>query len=817
MKTLGQDLRYSLRLLRRQPLVAVMAVLTLAVGIGANTAIFSVVNEVLLRPLPYQDSDRVVMVYKYYEGGETGTTVSGPDFLDYQQRSRLFDSFAAIRGGNATLTGDAEPEQINLAEITPNFFALFKVDPVLGQHFTAEDAVPEMPRVVIISHSLWQRRFGGNPALLGKPIQLSGNPFLVAGILPTDFKLHLPPLAFLLKEADVYLPMNTGFISRAQRTNNFLTAFGRIKAGVTLQQAEAEMENIAAQLREEHLEFKHNRMQIGMIPLHEAIVKNIRPTLWLLLAAVGFVLAIACANVANLMFVRVSVRAKEIAIRSALGASRGRIVRQILVEGFLFSLGGGLIGLLLAYWGLKLLLTLRPSNLPQLESVGLDASLLSFSLITCLLTPFLFGLPAAWRASRGNLNGVLKEGGQTGGGLGSKKLHHLLVAGELALSLVLLIGAGLLIKTFASLQAVKLGFTPERVLTFQVLPPYPRYGRLGWERHAAFYRQLEERLAVLPGVEAVGVTSQVPLSGSGHWADYSWDEDSRQNQPAPVADWRFVTPNYFNVVGAKLLAGRFFTEQDGANHPRVTIIDQTLARKAWPNESPLGKRLRLPHSTPRGIEDVWMEVVGVIEPMRSHKLTEHVREQFFIPYAQNPAIANLIVTVRTNVAPFDLLNAIRQEVYALDKEIPVYKVRLMEDYVAEALAPARFSLMLMSIFSAVALILAAVGLYGLVSYWVSQRTQEIGIRMALGAQRLDIFRLVVGQGMITICLGVSIGLIASFALTRFLAGLLFGVSATDPLTFAAVAGVLTGVAWLACIIPARRAAKVDPMVALRYE
>lgn len=817
MHSLIQDLRYGVRMLLKQPGFALVAIITLALGSGVSAAIFSVVNGVLLRPLSYEDPDQVALIYRYTTGEAQPTlTISGPDFLDLKQRSQLLESLAAITSGNASLTGrGGEPEQITLSSISADFFPTLRVKPYLGRQFLPEEAVPNGPRVVMLSYGLWQRRFGGDTQLIGETVQLSSNPFTVVGILPPNFKLHLPPDAFMLHDADVWLPTQID-LTRMQRTNNFLTAFARLKPGVTVAQAQAEMDQLAAQLSEEHSALKNARLRTGVLPLQQGIVRHVRPTLLVLFGAVGMVLLIGCANVANLLLARVATRQQEMAVRAALGASRWRLVRQVLTEALLLSCCGGVLGALLAYGGLELLLALQPANLPHLENIALDGRALGFCLGVCALTPLLFGLPVAWRAAHGMPSVALKEGNRqvaTGG----RRLRQLLVIGELALSLVLLIGCGLLIKTFGALQAVRLGFQPAQVLTFQVIPPYPRYGALGWERNWQFYQQLEQRLAALPGVEAVGLTSQLPLSGSGHTGSYAWDEASRQNRSDLIADWRFVTPNYFNTVGTKLLAGRYFNEHDDANHPWVVMVDETLARKVWPNESAIGKWLLLPHSTPRGIQRVWAEVVGVIEQVRSHQLSTHTREQFYISYAQNPAVPNMTFALRTKTNSADLLNAIKREVYAIDKEVPVYKVRRMDEYVADALAPARFSMILMSVFGALALGMAAIGLFGVLAYLVSQRQREIGVRLALGAQPRDVLKLVIGQGMQLSALGIALGLALALGLAQLPKSLLYGVSATDPFTYVGIALLLLSVALVACWIPARRATRVDPLIVLRTE
>jgi putative ABC transport system permease protein len=812
MPILWQDLSYGARLLAKGPSSSLIAVLTLALGISANTAVFSLVNGVLLRPLPYQSPDRVVMVSNYGKQDNSSPTVSGPDFWDYQQRGRLFEYFAAIVATTATLTDDGPPETTDQGVTTWTLFPLLGVEMAQGRNFLREEDVANGPRVVIISYALWQRRFGARPELVGKTIQINGEGWMVVGILPPDFKLYLPPDALRLKDKnpDVWIPMRRDF-SQTQRGSNAYTVLGRLKPGVTLPQGQAEMDAIATQLRAEHPMHELSGMRIRVAALQEKVVSQARPALLLLLIAVSFVLLVACANVANLLLVRSLARSKELAVRAALGASRARLVRQMLTESFLISLGGCLVGLLLAFWGLKVVQAFRPANLPRLESVTIDARALGFSIAACLLTALLSGLAPALRLSKPDLQMTLKDGGQTPATTGSR-LRSALVIVEIALSLVLLAGAGLLIRTFIALQEVRPGFRPENVLTFQISLPSARYG---YGRNAGFFRQLEERLARLPGVTAVGTTSQLPFTGRGFGTGYSWDE--RSAREGLGADWRFITPNYFATTGTRLLAGRFFTEQDDPNHPRVVIVDETLARKAWPNETAIGKKLLVSDSTPRGPVNIWTEVVGVIEHIHSNTLDKVGREQVYIPYAQTPAVPWMNIALRTNVAPLSLTKAIEQEVHALDKDLPVNNVRLLESYVADALAPARFSLLLLGVFGAVALSLASIGLYGVIAYSVSLRTREIGIRLALGATQGQVLTLVIAQAMKLVWAGVALGLLASFVLTRLMKGLLFGVSALDSLTFGVMTLLLVGVALLACLVPARRAAKVDPLVALRYE
>lgn len=813
METLWQDLRYGFRMLARNPGFTAVAVLTLALGIGANTAIFTVLNAVVLRSLPYRAPDRLAVIWvDFGEHGQSLPLVSSQDFRDYPQMSQLFEDFAAASGRTANLTGVGDPEQVDVGRVTPNFIPLLGVEPALGREFLPGEDVNNGPAIVILSHGLWERRFGGDPEVIGQTIQLNGTANEVVGVMPADFKLLLPPETFLLKDPDLWVPLQDPYTAPRNRT--LFTVFGRLKAGVTFEQAQAEMNSIAARLREEHLIHKMSDIRIRAVPLHRDIVKNVRPALLILFGAVGLVLLIACGNVANLLLARATAREGEIAIRVALGAGRSRIVRQILTESALLSVAGGVVGLLLALWGLDLLISLQPTHLPRLENIRIDGSALGFTVAVCFLTVLLFGLAPAIQVSRPRLNTILKEGGRSQVTGGRQAVRRGLIVSEVALSLVLLIGVGLLMRSFLSLQNVRPGFDPENILTFRLSLPRVRYPSP--EERANFYHQLQERFRALPGVQSVGAVSKLPLTGTGSLAPYAYNEETEQNWESVTADWRPVTPSFFETIGSRLQAGRLFDQRDTADSRLVIIIDEMLARKAWPNENPVGKQLMLPVFGKFGLTREWIDVIGVVEHIRNHDLSKDVREQIYAPHRQRSSRA-MDMVVRAAGDPTALANLLRQEVHAMDKDLPVHNLRPLTDYVSDAMAQARFTLILIGIFGAIALLLTSVGLYGVVSYAVSQRTHEIGIRMALGAQPRDILKLVVGQGMALTLVGVGVGLAGAFALTRFLESLLFGVSATDPATFAGVALLLAAVALLACYVPARRATRVEPLVALRYE
>jgi predicted permease len=823
MDTLWQDFRYAVRMLQRNPGFTVVAVLTLALGIGANTAIFGVINGVLLRPLPYRDPGRLVVVWNDYgDSGQSLPAVSPPDYQDYIHRSQLFEEFGSTTGGGGqTLelensTGDVVPEKIDARFISANLLSMLGVNPMLGRNFTAAEDVLNGPNVAMLSYKFWQQRYAGDPNIVGKTMKLGDKAVTIVGVLPKDFHLLVPAEAFFTKEVDVWRPQQLDYAS-FPRNLTLLMAFGRLKKGVTLAQAQSEMDRIAAQLRAENEVHKSSGMRIRLVPLREDIVKSVRLSLVVLMGAVGFVLLIACGNVANLLLARASTRQKEIAIRTALGAGRRRIVRQVLTEAVLLSLLGGGFGVLLAYWGTDLLLALRPADLPRVQDIHIDGTVLLFCLGACLFTGVVFGMAQALPAIRWDVVDYLKEGSKGAGGGGRHPARKILVIAEVAMSMILLLGAGLLIRSFYLLERVQPGFDPTNVLTFQVQAPFARYPTQA--DAARFEQALEDRIATLPGVLAVGGVARPPLTGSGPQTPYAYNSETEQKWESISADWRPVTPGYFPAIGVRLAAGRFFTKADDLEHARVVIVDNTLAQQAWPNEDPIGKRLQIitfRSFTSPAIDKVYAQVVGVVQHPRIHDLSRAVRPQIYTSVAQS-GFPTLTYTVKTAGTIQGLEKEIEDVVHGLDRGIPVHDVRPMNTFVSDVMAPRRFSLILVLIFGAIALTLASIGLYGVIAYSVTQRTHEMGIRMALGAGPKDILTLVVGEGLALAVPGIVIGLAGGLAATRLMSGLLFGVSATDVPTYAGGALVVAMVAMIACYVPARRASKLHPMTALRYE
>jgi putative ABC transport system permease protein len=816
MSSLSRDLRYGVRALRRSPAYTLAAIVTLGLGGGATTEICTVVNSVLLRPLPYADSGRLANIWNDLgEGAQSLPLVSPLDFKDYTRRTRTFEAFAAASDGDVinlrgNLTGKGEAERVTMNTVTSNFFQLLRVRPALGRAFVAEEEVEHGPHVAIIANGLWKRRFGADPSLVGQTIEIDGIGHTVVGVLPEGFHLLLPPEAYLVTDAEVWTPLQYGYGNAPPRNWTFFTVFGRLKPGVTFTEAQRDMDRIAAEFRGEFPEHKASNLRIRVVPLQHDVVKQARPSLLILFGAVGLVLLVACANVAHLLLVRATTREGEFALRIALGASRWAVARQLLMESVVLAAGGGILGILISEGAIATLRALHPANLPRLAEVGTDVGVLAFTVLLCLATAVGFGMAPALQASRADQRGPLQAAGPRTGGH-RRFLRDLLIVGEVAMSVVLLAGAGLLIRSFIALQQVRPGFDATDVLTFHLSFPSLTYPK-PTDRYA-FLKQLEIRLLAIPGVRSVGETSQLPLTGSGALQPFAYNEQTARNFERVTADVRNVSNDYFAALNTRLLEGRHFTDQDRAGGPLVIIIDQSLAKLAWPGRSAVGRQLQV---APTGSPDMYAEVVGVVEHQRMHDLARPTLSQIYGPIGIW-APATLAVAVEASVPPASLAAQVRQAVASLDKDLPVGRLMPMATYVGGGLAQARFSLILMSALGGIALLLAAVGIFGVISYSVSQRTREFGIRLALGEDPRSTRGSVLLRGMRLVAISIGLGLVASLGLTRLLSGLLYDVHPADPATFAGISLLLTGVALLACYLPARRATRVDPATALRSE
>jgi putative ABC transport system permease protein len=804
MQTLLKDIRYGIRSLARHPGFTAIAVITLALGIGANTAIFSVVNGVLLRPLPFHDPESLVWLWDTQPQLPIAPS-SLPDFLDWKEQNRSFEHLAAFQSGNMFLDAGDGTSDIRVGLVTPEMFSLFHVRPVLGRAFTEEETLPARSRVAVLSDSMWRNRFGSDPNILGRTIQLSGVAHTIVGVMQAGFSYP--------DRAEVWRPLRID-PAKLDRGPHYLHVVGRLKPGVTLAQAQADMSAIAARLAQQYPE-KIAGHGVKLERLTNVIVGDISLALFVLLGAVGFVLLIACANLANLMLARVGARQKEIAVRTALGASRLRIVRQLLTESVLLAVSGGAAGLLLATWVVSWVVSLSPDTIPRVNEISVDPRVAGFTLLISVATGVLFGLAPALQVSRPDLTDALKESGRTTAGLRRNRLRSALVVSEVALSLVLLVGAGLMIRSFAKLNQVDAGFNPARVLTLGVtlLPiKYP-----GDEQVAQVYSQILERAATAPGVVSAGAISELPLSGSAT-SDYFTIEGrpAIAKEAEPLTEYRVVTPRYFESMGIPFLSGRDFVDSDTRQSPNVVVINEVFARRHFAGENPLGHRLKL-----QGQERDPFLIVGVVGNVRDIGLDEQPRPEAFVPFLQDPLSQtyqrSLTIVARTKSDPRGVTGSLRAALTSIDKSLPVYAIKPMTEYLQDSLARRRFNLILLSVFGGVALTLAAIGIYGVISYGVTQRTHEMGIRMALGAQPRDVLKLIIRQAMLLALGGVAIGLLASLALTRLMKSLLFDVGVKDPLTFAVIALLMSLIALIACLIPARRATKVDPLVALRYE
>jgi putative ABC transport system permease protein len=797
-------------MLLKKPGFTLIAVITLSLGIGAVAAIFSVVNAVLLRPLPYSEAERIVVI-REQRGNSSPAQVTPANFLDWRAQQTSFELMAAYLTRNANLTDSNEPEEIGLVNASASFFDLLGVRPQIGRFFMSADEQAGHAPVAVISHSLWQRRFGGDRAVIGRNLTLDGQSYAVIGVTPPGFQFP--------KETDVWIPplrlvpeLNAQMDVTQVRGFGYLSAIARLKPGVKLEQAQVEMDVITARLRRQYPDTNGNRFN-RVVSLREHLAGDVKLALYALLGGVGCVLLIACANVANLMLARAGARRREMAIRAALGAGRFTLIRQLLTESVMLASLGGLCGLLLALWSVDLLLALAPSSLPRVGEIGLDMRVLGFTLTLSLVTGLVFGLAPAWQISRPDLNSALRERARNNPVGGTRyRLRGLLVVAEVALSLLLLAGAGLLFRSFLHLRSVEPGFEPAQMLTMRVTPTGERYRDSAEQR--VFYDQAIRRIAALPGVQRVGAINTLPLS-KGPVAGFQIEGHPPLSPSQwPGANYRIVSPDYFHAMGIPIIQGRAFTERDTANATNVVIINQSLARRDFPVENPIGKRISFGRNE-RG-EWLWFEIIGVAADVRSLELNTEPEPDFFATY-QQVSFSGMAFVIRANVEPESLTAAARNAIRDVDPNLPVAEIRTMERIVYESIAQPRFNLTLLVVFACVALLLATAGIYGVMSFAVTQRTNEIGIRMALGACRGDVLRMVIGQGMRLALSGMTIGLVGSFVLTRLVKNLLFGVSATDPLTFIVITLLLIAVALLACYLPARRAMKVDPMIALRCE
>ncbi len=811
MDTLLKDIRYGWRGLMQRPGFTAIVVITLALGIGASTAIFSVVNSVMLRRLPYPTADRIVAIQELSSEGRP-IQVTAANFYDWRQQNSVFEHLAAIKNTNANLVLEDQAERIDVAQTSANFFDVFAATPQHGRLFIPADEQAGHEPVVVISDLLWRRRFGGNPSLIGKPITLDGRNYTVVGIAPAGFQYPdkteawLPPLRLVPE-------LNPNMDVTQARGMGYLAAVALLKPGVSLPQAASEMETITARLRQQYPETNNRRFN-RVVSLPEHLLGDSRKMLWLLFGAVMFVLLIACANVANLLLANAAGRQKEMAIRSALGASRLRVMRQLLTESAMLALVGGGLGLLLSVWGVSLITKLLPQDFPRVHEIGMDWRVLGFTLAASMLTGLLFGFAPALHVSRADVQEAMKETGRgSTGGLRRSRLRHGLIIAEVALSVVLLAGAGLLFRSFLHLQAVDAGFSAHQVLTARLSPSGTNFSEDA--DFVNFYDKVLQRLNAVPGVQYSGAINTLPLS-KGPTTSFRIEGRPVQTRDNWArTNFRSVTNDYFHAMSIPLLQGRSFSAQDNQTTPFVTVINELVAQREFPGENPIGKRITFGRVDSRQ-QPVWFEIVGIAASIRSAELREDPESELYFSANQNP-FESMSLVIRSSVEPASLSASVRQIVNEVDKSVPVSDVKTMDHIVSESVTQPRFNLFLLGLFSGLALVLSVAGIYGVTAYTVTQRTHELGIRIALGAQVGDVLRMIMGQGMTVIGIGIAIGLAAAFLLMRFMNSLLFGVSATDPFTFAGITAVLIAAGLLACYVPARRATKVDPLIALRSE
>jgi len=811
MNTFWQDLLYGWRMLVKNPGFTLTAVLSLALGIGANTAIFSVVNAVLLRALPFPEPDRLVMIWEDASfAGFPRNTPAPANYADWKAQNQSFEEVAALSEPSFSLTGDGEPERVVGKAVTANFFPLLGVKPALGRVFSPADDRPEANKVVILSHQLWQQRYGGEPSVIGRELLLNGEKYTVVGVMPAGFQ-------FLDNVIKLWVPIAFTPQQLARRGSHYLEVVARMKPGVTFDQANADIQAIQQRISRDYPN-EAGRINAYLLSLREQLAGSLRRPLMVLLVAVGFVLLIACANIANLLLSRAASRQREIAVRAALGASRWRVVRQLLTESVLLAIVGAMLGVVLAWWSFDFLKQLIPDGLST--QLNLDWRVFGYTLLIALFTAVIFGLAPALQAAKIDLHEALKQGGgRSSSHAGGRRLRSVMVVAEVALALVLLVGAGLLIQTFFKLRGQYAGLQPENVLVLRTQLSGSKYP--GQPQRAAFYQQVLERVTSLPGVISAGYVTTIPLEWKGGTSGFTIE--GRAVDPAMAqglsydANHRQVSADYLKTMGVPLRRGRYFNDGDNEQTTPVAIINETMARQYWSGEDPVGKRFKL--GVPNGNRP-WITIVGVVGDVRQMGVDDPVKAEMYLPYRQltdYQSYAPRALALRTAVDPMSVVAAVRREIHAVDPDQPISNIRTMETVLGDETAPRRLSVTLLTVFAALALLLAALGIYGVLAYFVTQHTPEIGVRLALGAQRRNILALVLKKGMGLALTGVGIGLAAAFALTRLMATLLFDVSATDPMTFAVIALLLTVVALVACYLPARRAMKVDPMVALRYE
>lgn len=811
MGNLINDIRYAVRVLLKRPGFSAIAILTLALGIGANSAIFTVVNGVLLRPLPFTEPQELITAWGDRENSDAIQVISLPDLRDWQAQTQTLSALAAHTSSGALIyTGD-EPERIVGQAVSAEMFDVLKITPVMGHAFTREDDQPNSSLVTAISYELWQSRFNSDPQIIGKQLNHGSRTSTVVAVLPPGFKYpaHSRRTDFLQPLAAVH---NARY---NMRSSSFVRVVGRLKPGMDIEQAASEMRLIGQRLEQQYPD-EGLRLGLTMKTLHEATVGSYRRSLLLLLGAVGVVLLIACTNIANLLLARAATRRKEIALRSALGASRARIVRQSLVENLVLSIAGGTLGLLCAVWGVDLLVKFSPVEVPRLQDVGIDARVFAFTAGVSVLTGLLFGLVPAFRSVRLDLNRTLKEGSRESSESAVRsRLRSLLVVSEVALSVVLLIGAGLLIKSMVQLRGVNPGFNSENVLVTSLSLSRAKYPKP--EQQLAAFREILTRAQSMPGVASAGLIDIVPFGGTSSANTFLIEGQPLPSaQDKPISNRRTITEDYFKAMGIPVLAGRAFNEHDSAKAPPVIIINQSLARKYFANGDAIGKRITIEVDPAIDPNPPAREIVGIVTDVKHESLEHEAGSEFYVPFLQDIQPSMNLIT-KTRPGNSSVGAALRETIRHFDRTQYIPKIEPLNDWVNEAIAPRRFNTALLVIFAIVALILASIGVYGVLSYSVSQRTHEIGVRMALGAQLGNVFKLIVGEGMLLVLIGEAVGLAAALASTRLMSRLLFGVSATDPLTFAGVAVLLGTIAFVACLLPARRATRVDPLVALRYE